>query len=209
MFGIDDLGLILGAAKMVPKAWGAIAGLFGKKAPETVTQAGELIDGIQGELRAGKIPAEQQVELKRLLLENEQVKMRYDYEREKLVYDDQAGGRDVIKIESSSVDPLVRQARPKMMMRAGNAGIAYTFVMPCIVALCAIANVKEATLVVIIELMIWLGGLIWGAFMTSFTGYTVARSADKRMLGNSELSEVGTGPAGLLGMLSKLGHKIS
>jgi len=207
MFGVDDLGLILGAAKFVPKAWEAVAGLFGKKAPETVTQAGELIDGIQSELQAGKIPAEQQVELKRLLLENEQVKMRYDFEREKLAYDDQAGGREVIKIESSSTDPIVRQARPKMMMRAGNAGIAYTFVMPCVLAACAIANVKETTLAIIIELMIWLGSLIWGAFMTSFTGYTVARSADKRINGAENVLQPSS--AKILGMLSKLGHKIS
>ena len=42
MFGIDDIGLILGAAKMVPKAWELVAGLFGKETPKTVIEAGKL-----------------------------------------------------------------------------------------------------------------------------------------------------------------------
>jgi hypothetical protein len=206
MFGIDDLGLMLGAAKMVPKAWEMIAGLFGKKAPETVLQAGELIDGIETEIQAGKVSPEQQIELKRMLFENDQVKARYEFEREKLRYDDQAGGREVIKTALMSSDPVVRQARPKMMMRLGNGAILYTFVMPIFVGICAVAGAKEKLLGIIVQIVLYLGLALWGAFTTSFTGYTLARSADKRVAGNSDLQ---TSPSRLLGVLSKLGHAIS
>ena len=123
----------------------------------------------------------------------------------RLVYEDQAGGREVVKTALMSSDPVVRQARPKMMLLLGKAGIAYTIVTPVVVGICALANVSKDLLDIIMELVLYQGLTLWAAFTTSFTGYTVARSADKRIIGNHDL---GTAPK-LLGMLSKLGHKIS
>jgi hypothetical protein len=206
MFAIDDLGLILGAAKMVPKVWQGIAGLFGKKTPETVLQAGKLIDEVETEISAGKVSPEQQIELKRMLLQNEQVEDQVELERLRLIYQDQAGGREVVKAGYASADPVVRQARPKMMMRLGTAGIWYTIAMPVVIGICAIAGANKEILAVVADLMWYLGLTLWGAFTTSFTGYTVARSADKRVPGMTDQESIG---ARLLGLASKVGHKIS
>ena len=205
MFGVDDLALILGAAKMVPKAWELVAGLFGKETPKTVVEAGKLIDQVETEISSGKVTPEQQLELKKVLLKDEQVKEQVELERLRLIYQDQAGGRDVIKTALMSDDPVVRQARPKMMLLLGKAGIAYTIVTPVVVGICALANVSKDLLDIITELILYQGLTLWAAFTTSFTGYTVARSADKRIMGNNDLE---TAPK-VLGMLSKLGHKIS
>ena len=121
MFGVDDLALILGAAKMVPKAWELVAGLFGKETPKTVVEAGKLIDQVETEISSGKVTPEQQLELKKVLLKDEQVKEQVELERLRLIYQDQAGGRDVIKTALMSDDPVVRQARPKMMLLLGKA----------------------------------------------------------------------------------------
>ena len=75
-----------------------------------------------------------------------------------------------------------------------------------VVGICALANVSKDLLDIIMELVLYQGLTLWAAFTTSFTGYTVARSADKRVAGNSDLQ---TSLSRLLGALSKLGHAIS
>ena len=154
----------------------------------------------------GRVTPEQQIELKRMLLKDEQVKEQAELYRLRLVYQDQAGGREVIKTALMSADPVVRQARPKMMLLLGKAGIAYTILTPVVVGICALANVSKDLLDIIMELVLYQGLTLWAAFTTSSTGYTVARSADKRIAGNPESQ---TGPSGVLGVLSKLGHAIS
>ena len=83
----------------------------------------------------------------------------------------------------------------------GDPGVFAIFV-----GICAVAGAKEKLLGIIVQIALYLGLGLWGAFTTSFTGYTVARSADKRVAGNSDLQ---TSPSRLLGALSKLGHAIS
>jgi hypothetical protein len=50
-----------------------------------------------------------------MLLKDEQVKEQAELERLRLIYQDQAGGREVVKTALMRSDPVVRQARPKMM----------------------------------------------------------------------------------------------
>jgi hypothetical protein len=82
----------------------------------------------------------------------------------------------------------------------------YTILTPVIIAICALKKVDKELLSVMTDFVLYLGITLWGTFGTSFTGYTVARSADKRVAGNSDLQ---TSPSRLLGALSKLGHAIS
>jgi len=199
MFGIDDIALILGAAKYVPKAWGIISCLFGKEPPETVVEAGKLIEGVQAEIQSGRISPEQQVELKRLLLENEQVKARYEFEREKLVYEDQAGGREVVKTALTSEDPFVRRTRPKILRRLFSFVCFYSAFAPVIYIDACYLNLDAAQLGVLKSLLVWIGTGLWSAFLTGFTGYTVVRSKyDKRGL-PSDLPSIAKSITGLIG----------
>lgn len=180
MFGADDLALALGAAKMVPKVWGALASLFNKKVPETVIEAGGMIEDIAESIKEGQVSPEQQVELKRLLLQNKQIEEQVKYEREKLIYDDQAGGREVIKTALSSDDVYVRRTRPKILRWLFGVSAIYTFFAPSIyIAACSL-GVSENKLKILVEILTWIGGFLFTSFTTAFTGYTVARSIDKR-----------------------------
>ena len=112
----------------------------------------------------------------------------------------------MIKTALVSNDPVVRQARPKMMVLLGRTAVSYTIGTPIVVCVLALCNVDEPLIKLIVELVLWQGATLWGAFMTSFTGYTVARSADKKTLARMENGEPSTK---LLKLISKIGGKIS
>jgi len=134
---------------------------------------------------------------------NKEVEMaRIAYEDKKLEYDDQAGGRDVIKAALLSDDPLVRQARPKMMLLLGKTSIGYTIGTPVLIAILTIAEVSSELLGLVVELVLWQGATLWSAFTASYTGYTVARTTDKK-------TAEGIVPSKLLKAASEIGKRIS
>lgn len=201
MIGIDDIGLLLGAAKLVPKAWGAVAGLFGKKAPETVLEAGKLIDGIQGEIATGKVSPEQQIQLKRMLLEDEQVKARYEFEREKLVFQDQAGGREVVKTSLASQDEYVRRTRPMVLRRLFGFVCFYSVFAPVLYVDACYLDLDAGKLATLESLLFWIGSGLWSAFLGGFTGYTVCRSKyDKK----GQPSDLGSLAGAAMGLVKRI-----
>jgi hypothetical protein len=105
-----------------------------------------------------------------------------------------------------SDDPVVRQARPKMMTKLGNWAIGYTIASFLIIAILAGSNANKGLIDVLIKLALYQGGTLWGTFSISFTGYTTARSIDKKITRDLEL---GVRPSGLLQGIATLGHKLS
>lgn len=176
MFGIDDLALALGAAKLVPKVWSGIASLFGKEAPKTVLEAGKLIDSVTDGIVQGNVSPEQQVQLKAMLLKDEQVKAQVELDKLRLEYQDQAGGRDVVKAALASEDPYVRQTRPKILRRLFGFTCVYSVFVPVIFLLACKWKVDAAQLGTLSSLLLWLGSGLWSAFLSGFLGYTVVRS---------------------------------
>jgi hypothetical protein len=121
---------------------------------------------------------------------------------ERVSFENQAGGRDVIKTALLSTDSVVRQARPKMMLLLGKTAVAYTIGTPIFIALCALAKINQETMALLVRLILWQGLTLWGAFTTSFTGYTVARSVDKKAAAGLDVSSI-------MESLAGLGKKIS
>lgn len=162
----------------------------------------------EGLAAVGKQPLspDQHVELETSKMDMEVQLKEIAYKEKKLNYDDQAGGREVIKMALLSSDELVRQARPKMMLMLGKSAIAYTFLTPVLVVVLAKANVDKEMLGLVVKLVLWQGGTLWTTFTASFTGYTVARSVDKK---SAAMAEVGMAPSELMKTLSALGKKIS
>lgn len=196
---IPGVGPILSGVAKVAATIGGDTGQKIEDGLKTVTE---------GLSEVGKTPLspDQQVELEKTRMETEVELKEIDFKTKKLDYDDQAGGRDVIKTALMSTDPLVRQARPKMMLLLGKSAITYTILTPVVVIACALGNVDKELLDLVIKLILWQGATLWGVFTTSYTGYTLARSADKKIASDHEL---GTDPSKMLGLLSKLGNKIS
>jgi len=179
-----------------------IGGDAGDKINNGLKQVSEGLD------EAGKTPLSpaQQVDLEKAKQETEVRLREISYQEKKLGYDDQAGGREVVKTALLSGDEFVRQARPRMMMTLGKSAIAYTFLTPLLIVACAGFNIEKEIMALVVKLVLWQGGTLWATFTTSFTGYTVARSADKRA---AAMQDLGVEPSKLLKMLSTMGHKIS
>ena len=184
----------------------AIAKAIGGEPGARITDGVDMItDGLE---MAGKKPLspEQQVDINLAQLETDKALAEIGYKTEKLRFDDQAGGREVIKTALLSDDPVVRQARPKMMILLGKVSMLYTGANILFTAVLLYLDVSLASIKVLTDLMISAGYPLWGAFVTSFTGYTIARSADKKF---QAVSDNGLDPSKLLGLISKIGHKIS
>jgi hypothetical protein len=127
----------------------------------------------------------------------------HDYELElaKLEYADAAGGREVIKTALLSDDPIVRRARPMMMILLGKTCVVYAFYAPLAVVAAQSVGIDTIAFMTMIK---WIGGFLFGSFSTSFTGYTVARSVDKNI---ATKGEAGIGSA--FKMISKLGNFVA
>lgn len=198
MFGIDDLALALGAAKLIPKAWQTVAAFFGKETPETVIEAGKLIDSVSEEITKGKVTPEQRVHLKELLLQNDQVKDQVELEKLRLQYQDQAGGREVIRTALTSEDEYVRRTRPKILRRLFTFVCFYSVYAPVIYIDACWLGLKTAQLDALSSLLLWTGASLWTTFLGGFTGYTVVRSKyDKRGL-SSDLPSLAGAAMGLV-----------
>lgn len=125
----------------------------------------------------------------------------YELELAKLEYEDAAGGREVIKTALLSDDPIVRRARPMMMILLGKACVVYAFYAPLAVVAAQSVGIDTLAFMTVIK---WIGGFLFGSFSTSFTGYTVARSVDKNI---ATKGEAGIGSA--FKMISKLGNFVA
>ena len=93
-----------------------------------------------------------------------------------------------------------------MMVRLGKACIWFAFTMPALVVAAAALGVEEKNLGIAIEIVIWIGGFLFGSFSTAFTGYTVGRSADKR---SAAYHDMGMAPPKILEKLKGIGYGIS
>ena len=203
---LKDIGMA--ALSFIPGVGPILTGLE-KVANAIGGSAGEkIIRGIStvsdGLTEAGKNPMspEQQAELEKARMETEVDLAEIGFKKEKLVYDDTAGGREVVKTALLSNDPIVRQARPRMMVKLGNFCIYFAFYAPLSVIAAGHAHFSAATMTDFMSMLKWIGGFLFSAFMTSFTGYTVARSADKR-------AASGNTPGKFLNMVAGIGKKIA
>ena len=184
----------------------AVANAIGGTTGAKIRKGVEMLE--EGMSEAGKTPLspDQQASMEIAKMETDKHLAEIGYKTEKLAFDDQAGGREVIKTALLSNDPVVRRARPKMMVLLGKVSMAYTGASVLLTAVLLYLKVDLDSVKVLTDLILYQGVTLWGAFITSFTGYTVARSADKR---SQAQSDNGLDTGRIVGMLSKLGHKIS
>ena len=160
--------------------------------PETVAQTINANPESLVELR--KLEMQHKERLQEFLIEEKRIQL----ERDRLDFQDQAGGREVIKAALISDDPLVRQARPKMMLLIGKTCIVFAFYAPLSVIAAGQLGIFANIVTEYMSMLRWIGGFLFSAFMTSFTGYTVARYGDKRTAAQFDSSKA-------LDVVSKVG----
>jgi len=179
-----------------------VADVIGGSAGEKIKNGISVVS--EGLTEAGKNPMspEQQMELEKARMETEVDLAEIGFKQEKLTFDDVAGGREVVKTALLSDDPTVRQARPRMMTKLGNYSILYAFYAPLSVIAAGHAGFSEVIMANFISTLLWIGGFLFGTFTSSFTGYTLARSVDKK-------TASGGTPGKFLNMAAAIGRKIA
>lgn len=183
--------LVAGLGKLA----GVIGGDAGKKIEDGIKKVSEGLQGVT-------LTPEQQAQAQAISLEHEQAMAEIGYKREALVYQDQAGGREVIKTALLSDDPVVRQARPLMMKRIGNFCILYAFM---VAGLFGTLNLSSKAIdPEMVSAVRWIGGFLFTAFMTSFTGYTIGRYGDKRLARDTYLGAQNGNGGSVLGTVGRV-----
>ena len=113
------LGLGLQLLPQIPKVWGAVAGMFGKDTPKSVTEAGDLAGEVLGMINSGQVPPEQQLQLESRLLEHNETILKLQNEREQMYLKDEQQKRDTQVAlwanDQKSTDLEVQRTRPKIL----------------------------------------------------------------------------------------------
>jgi len=192
---IPGVNVILSGASIV-------GGIIGGETGAKIQQGVDLLQGGLGAVGKTPLTPEQQFQLEQAKQTTQIELAKIDLQREELPYQDQAGGREIIRTESQSEDPVVRQARPKMMVLVGKTALVYTVCTPFLVVGCILGHAPKELLDALVTLILYQGGTLWTAFMAAFTGYTVARSVDKKTANGLDVS-------GVMQAIAGIGKKIS
>ena len=173
-----SLGLSL--LPKLPAAWGAIAGLFGKKVPETVTEAGQLAEGVLGSLKASTLSPEAQIELEKIFKSHEQTMANITLDERKIEMTGILGAQQVEIASYKSEDEYVKRTRPKILRGLFYLMAVYLLMLPWVVVLLNYLKVEDA------EVFLVMSGLkeaflyVCATFSIAYTGYNVVRSQEKK-----------------------------
>ena len=166
----------------IPSIWGAIAGLFGKKVPDSVEAAGKLAGDVMNSFKAGEISPEVQLEMEKIMNDHKEEMAKITLEEHRLVAEGFAGVQQV-EIESyKSDDQYVRRTRPMLLRKLFYTCMGYVFFAPVVVIVASISvlGIKAAMLTAVIGIVKWIGGWLFSTFAAAYLGYTGARSLDKK-----------------------------
>jgi len=182
--------LILAGLSLLPKIpamWAAVAGLFGKKVPKSVEDAGSLAGDVIDAFRKGQLSPEAQVKLKELILkhEAEMARLAFEerkllFEEEKLLHEDLSDVRDLEKESYKSEDQYVRRTRPMILRRLFAICTVYVFLAPAGVIIGHEVGLDAGTLAAAVSMLEWCAGWLFGTFSTAYLGYAAARTMDKK-----------------------------
>jgi len=182
--------LLLAGLSLLPKIpaiWASVAGLFGKKVPDSIEAAGKLAEELTAVVTSGNISPEAKVELEKIMASHEEEmakialeEKRLALEGTKLEYKDVQGVRDLEIAAYQTGDEYIARTRPKLLRDMWTAIRIFIFYVP----LCVIAGhtigLSASVLLAFIGVVEWIGGWLFGTFGAAYLGYSAARSVDKK-----------------------------
>jgi len=175
--------LVMAGLSLLPKLpsiWSSVAGLFGKKAPSSVQEAGKLAGEVMNAFKKDEVPPEITAQLEELMNKHEEEMAKIALEEKRLEFENAAGMQN-LEIESyKSKDEYVRRTRPMILRRLFYGCLTYVFFAPALIVVGSIAGVEAALMVTCIGMVKWIGAWLFGTFGTAYLGYSGARSLDKR-----------------------------
>jgi len=196
------LGLGLKLLPQIPALATSVAGMFGKKVPDSVTGMAKLAADVTGMVESGNMPPEQKMELEARIMEHQETILKIQNDQEQMRLADDQHKRDTQVAlwanEANSTDLEVKRTRPKILREMwrtcqwfiGAAVVVYgaaTF-LPIETSTQVVEDGVAVTKTVVtardmsmfLPLIQYLGGFLFGTFSAGFLGYTVARTVDKK-----------------------------
>lgn len=163
----------------IPEIWNSVAGLFGKKVPESVEAASKLASEVMGSLTKGSVSEEAMSSLQAMMNEHEETIMKLELEEKKLHFQNMANHVDLEKESYKSDDEYVRRTRPMILRRLFYACVAYSLFTPyCLLMTISLGGHQVSPDV--LGILQSIGSYMWGTFTAGYLGYSTARSVDKK-----------------------------
>ena len=177
----------------IPDMWNAVAGLFGKKVPKSVEEAGKLAGEVINSFKKGELSPEAQIELekevnrhieriKELALEEKELALKdkeLDFKGEELIVRNQESMNELEMEAYKSTDEFVRRTRPKMLRDFFKLVVGYVLYAPLALIAAKSVGFDAALLNTFTAMLEWIGGWVFGTFSAAYLGYTGARMVDK------------------------------
>jgi len=168
----------------IPAMWESVAGLFGKKVPASIAEAGKLAGELVGSFKAGEVPPEKQVELKAIFYEHEEEMARIKLQEKEAELGELQHQRDTQVAlwanEQKSASIFVQETRPKILRDMWKFCQAFIILSLLAVFGCLILKVTIDNIKMLIDVIKYMGGFLFGTFGAAFLGYSAARTIDKR-----------------------------
>lgn len=164
----------------IPEIWNSVAGLFGKKSPSSVTEAGKLANEVLGALKKDEVPPEIATKLEEIMNQHKEKMAEIALEEKRLEFENAAGMQNLEVQAYKSGDEYVRRTRPMILRRLFYGCLGYAFFAPVMIIVAAMVSVEAALLATLIGMVKYIGGWLFGVFASAFLGYASARSLDKR-----------------------------
>lgn len=175
--------LIMAGLSLLPKLpeiWSKVAGLFGKKTPSSITEAGKLAGDVMTALKADTVPPEISTKLEEMMNQHKEKMAEIALEEHRLAFENAAGMQN-LEIESyKSGDEYVRRTRPMILRRLFYGCLGYAFFAPVMIIVATLAGVETALLTIVMGMVKYMGGWLLGVFASAYLGYAGARTLDKR-----------------------------
>jgi len=170
----------------IPEMWGAVAGLFGKNVPKSITEATKLATNVLDSFTKNEIPPAIQLSLEKEVNRHKEKIQEFALEEVKLTYQNV---HDMVELEKESYktdDEYVRRTRPMILRKLFISCVGYSFYAPLVIIALSQGGIAEGTIIVLIDMVKYIGGWLFGTFSASYLGYAASRSVDKRNPGFKE-----------------------
>lgn len=177
------LPLILAGLSLLPKipaAWGAIAGLFGAKVPESVEQAGALAETILGGVKAGNVSPEAMAAMEVEFNRHKEAMARIALEEKQMEMSGILGAQKVEIASYQSEDEYVKRTRPLILRRMFYLMAGYLMSLPWVMVILRVFNVESSETLLVMQGLKDAFLYICATFSIAYTGYNVVRGQEKK-----------------------------
>ena len=164
----------------IPEMWGAVARLFGKNVPNGIKEATNLATSVLDSFTKNEIPPDIQLLLEKEINRHKEKIQEFAMEETRLSFQN---AHDMIELEKESYktdDEYVRRTRPMILRKLFVSCIGYSFYAPLTIIALSQGNIAEGTIIVLIDMIKYIGGWLFGTFSAAFLGYAASRTMDKR-----------------------------